>query len=336
MKRARPLFLGLILLGACAHAAPPCPRGLGLDHRGGEVECGLPGFDDRAYLVHLPPRPSAEAPLPVVIAIHGGGGNKESMQRLSCPGGVVGDPGCLDAAADRAGFAVVYPDGTSSALIRKIRTWNAGGGVGELRCVSGRACETGVDDVRYFSALLEELERVLPVDPARIYAIGMSNGAAMAHRLACALAPKISGIVAVGGANQVAFAQGCTPARPVPILQIHGEEDPCWEFEGGNGACLAGDDKRHVAVLDSMRRGAALNHCAGGPVEEALPDLAPEDGTRVFRARWTGCEAPVELLRIAGGGHTWPRGWAYFGEARVGRVSQDLDANAAIWAFLSQ
>jgi polyhydroxybutyrate depolymerase len=300
-----------------------------------ETRCALEPYEDRGYLIHLPPRPDPERALPVVLALHGGAGDPDAMQRLSCPEGKVGGPGCFDAVADQRGFVVVYPSGTSGRLLADVRTWNAGGGVDDLRCVSGRACEEGVDDLAYFQALLDDLDRVLPVKPSRRFVIGMSNGGAMAHRLACAN-PKIDGIAAVGGANQIAFAQGCYPGRAVPVLQIHGDRDPCWAFEGGDQACLGSDEGQHVSVIRSMEWWANQNGCSGAPLEEPLPDLAPDDGTRALRRRWTGCAAKVELILIEGGGHTWPRGFAYFGEDQVGRISQDLDANAEIWSFLEQ
>lgn len=328
--------LGMLMQFSCGEERlEPCGPLSALADGPLEVRCALDPYEDRGYLVHLPPRPDPQQALAVVLALHGGAGDADAMQRLSCPEGKVGGAGCFDAVADQRGFAVVYPSGTSSRLLAQARTWNAGGGVEGLRCVSGRACEDGVDDLAYFQALLDDLDRVLPVKATRRFVIGMSNGGAMAHRLACAN-PRIDGIAAVGGANQIAFAQGCGPGRAVPVLQIHGDQDPCWAFEGGDQACLGSDEGQHVSVLRSMDWWANQNGCTGAPLEEPLPDPAPGDGTRVLRRRWSGCAAPVELLLIQGGGHTWPRGFAYFGEDQVGRVSQDLDANAEIWGFLEQ
>lgn len=329
------LAIGCLVQSACGSTEelPPCEALSGSPASPSEHRCGLTGYPERSFLIHLPPRPDPAQPLPIVLALHGGGGDGDAMQRLSCPEGKVGGSGCFDAVADRAGYAVVYPNGTSSRVVATLRTWNAGGGVGDLRCVSGRACEEGVDDLAYFAALLDDLARIVPVDPQRIHAIGMSNGGAMAHRLACA-EPRIASIAAVGGANQIAFAQGCSPGRAVPILQIHGDQDPCWAFEGGDQACLGSDVGQHVSVLRSMDWWAEQNRCRPGPVDTPLADAAPSDGTQVIDRVYGGCAAPVELLWIQGGGHTWPRGYAYFGEDNVGRICQDFDANQRIADFL--
>ncbi len=323
-----------VLLGSsasCATTVAPCDTLTGP----GDQVCGVPGWEERGYLVHLPPTFDARKSTPVLLALHGGAGDKEKMQTLSCATGQLGDASCLDSLADREGVVVVYPDGTSSALLEGLRTWNAGGGERGLRCVSGPACRDRVDDVVYFGRLLDELERLMAVDTARVYVTGFSNGAAMAHRLGCELSSRIAAVAAVSGANQLAAAQGCTPPRAVPVLSIHGEADPCWAFEGGFAACLQEDEDRYVGVRASVAEWARHNGCGGAPVVEALDDVDPTDGTRVFREVWPGCRAPVELLRIEGGGHAWPGGHQYLAPRTIGVASRDLVASEVVWAFLS-
>src|SRR5262245_1348699 len=108
---------------------------------------------------------------------------------MTCPGGDESREQCLLHLADREGFAVIIPDGTSGALLDS-RTWNAGGGQNGWKCVSGKACKEGVDDLAYFRALLDDVERAVGIDTRRVYSIGLSNGAAMSHRLACELSDR--------------------------------------------------------------------------------------------------------------------------------------------------
>ncbi|MBI4254273.1 MAG: alpha/beta fold hydrolase, partial [Candidatus Rokubacteria bacterium] len=124
------------------------------------------GGQPRTYRLHLPPRARERGPLPVVVAFHGGGGNAAGFKAYAG----------LDALADREGFVVVYPDG-SGRLGRRLLTWNAG-------TCCGAAAAQNVDDVGFVLALLRDLARDLPLDPARVYATGHSNGAMMAYRLA--------------------------------------------------------------------------------------------------------------------------------------------------------
>lgn len=55
------------------------------------------------------------------------------------------------------------------------------------------------------------------------------------------------------------------------------------------------------------------------------------------RTTWIGCDGLVEvtLLRIDGGGHTWPGGDASLPARLVGEATQDWDSTV-IWEFLAR
>jgi polyhydroxybutyrate depolymerase len=297
------------------------------------VTCEVPGFAARAYDVYLPAGYSPARPVPVILAIHGGGGNARAAARTACPGGDLDSKDCLHAMANREGVAVIYPNGTRSRLLPNVRTWNAGGGAKGWQCVSGRACKEGVDDIAYFRALLDDLERWVAVDARRVHATGLSNGGAMSHRLACQMGGRIASIAAVGGANQYATTASCAPPRPVPVLQIHGSADPCWPYEGGEAACAQRDDMTKISVDESMRVWATINGC-GAPGSAEV--LAAEKDIKTEQVRWTGCRAETVLIRVNGGGHVWPGGWAYFGERVIGPMVRGWSANRVILDFFSR
>lgn len=254
------------------------------------------------------------------------------MPTVTCHDGAETSEACLDRVADAEGFATVYPDGTA-AFLGLARTWNAGGGEEGWRCVSGDACRDGVDDLAYFDDLFDDLARAVPLGP--VFATGLSNGAAMSHRLACARADRIAAIAPVAGANQVAAVQGCEPSRAVPVLQIHGTDDPCWGYEGGSGACLQDDGDAYVSVADTVSGWAERNGCDDGAVEEAMPDAA-DDGMTSTRTTWQGCEAAVEHIAIENGGHTWPGGQQYSDEEKIGPVTTDWSASQVMWDFFAR
>lgn len=323
------LLLLSVALSACASAKPQsCSRSEAKP--GAVLNCTVPGFEDRPYDIHLPVAYDPTRPVPVVLAIHGGGGNAGAAARTACPGGDVGSPDCLHAMTVREGVAVAYPNGTGARLVSKLRTWNAGGGTDGWQCVSGRACKDGVDDIAYFRALLDDLPHWLAVDSRRVYATGLSNGGAMSHRLACEMADRIAAIAALGGANQYAATSACAPSRPVPVLQIHGTADPCWRYEGGAAACAQRDDMAKIGVDTSMRIWATINGCRSA---QAPQPLASEPRVETVRIRWTGCRAATELIRMEGGGHVWPGGWAYFGERVIGPMVAGWSANRVILDF---
>jgi|JI10StandDraft_1071094.scaffolds.fasta_scaffold02828_12 polyhydroxybutyrate depolymerase len=300
---------------------------------GADRACAMPGWLDRGYDVHVPDGWDGTSSLPVVMLFHGGGGNRAGADRTTCPVGAVDSPACLAARATARGFVVVVPDGTGGRPLRGVRTWNAGGGQDGWDCTSGAACRSGVDDVAYVGDLLTELGAALPIDARRLYATGISNGGAISHRLACELPTPLAAIAPVAGANQFADTGGAC-ARATPVLQIHGTEDPCWEYAGGTQACL-GEGGRKTSVAATLEGWRIRNGCAPTYVDTPVPDVDTTDGVTVTHRVWDGCAAATELYRQDGAGHTWPSGWPYFGEDRIGRVGRDIGNDQLLDFFAS-
>ncbi len=299
-----------------------------------------PRWDDRAFDLVVPAGWDGTTPLPVILALHGGGGNRRSAERVTCPRGDTDDPGCLTSLATAAGFAVVRPDGTAGPL--KLRTWNAGGGENGWQCVSGRACARGVDDLAYLDAVRATVEGVLPVEGW--YATGLSNGGAMSYRLACERAEVVRGIAVFGAGNQAAAFPGCAPAGPVAILDVHGTADACWGYATGTTACAQRDGGKKVGARATLEGGDGLTGwathlgCARAPggdfVTERvrLPDRAA-DGLWSEEVRYAGCVAPLMHVVTHGGGHTVPGGYSYLDVA--GAVTTDFLASERIVGFFS-
>jgi len=153
------LGLLLLLLASCARGPiDPPPAGSALAP--GEYDFSFShGGSSRYYLVRVPPHAASGAPLPLLLALHGGGGNAEQYKAESG----------FDDVGAREGALVVHPGG-SGLLARTLLTWNAG-----TDCC-GFALDRDVDDVGFLLALVEELAQRTPVDPKRVYVVGHSNG----------------------------------------------------------------------------------------------------------------------------------------------------------------
>lgn len=189
-------------------------------------------------------------------------------------------------------------------------------------------------DVTFISDLLDHLEATLCVDTAKVFSVGMSNGAQMSSLLACRMPERIAAIGAIAG---VEFNQPCDGA-PVPVIAFHGMADPIVPFAGGglNSVTIASQSYYHGAipagtatptgVEESMTNWARHNRCDGTPVEDALPGS-------VHRSIWQHCKAPTQLYAIEGAGHAWPGKPQPAFESTFGPGTTAVDATRLIWKF---
>lgn len=267
------------------------------------------GGRTRTYFVHIPKSYDGTRPFPVVLAFHGGGSNAQQMARF-CG---------LNDKAEKAGFLVVYPNGTGR--LEEALTWNGG------NCC-GYAMRNTVDDVAFTRALLDDLAKVVKLDSKRVYATGISNGAIMAYRLASELSDRIAAIAPVSGPMGT---ETCNPTRPVPVLHFHGTDDDFAPFNGGTGKKSL-QSISFYSVEHSIRAWVKVDGCHEQPMVEKLPDRV-KDGTTITRKIYgQGKEgAEVVLVIIHGGGHCWPGR-----EPRVkflGKSTRNISANDAMWEF---
>ena len=303
----------------------------------GKTTCMLDD-QDRQVDVYVP---SGDGPWPLVLSLHGGGGARIGGNKAWCRDGDVDADNCLAAVGTREGFVVVSPDGFNGGL--NLRTWNAGGGADGWHCISGNTCANGEDDVARLDALLDFIASVVDVDEQRIYVTGISNGGAMAYRLACERSDRVAAIAPIGAGNQVGAVQGCTPSAPVPVLHLHGTDDPAWLYDGGDVENVRGDVGRMMAVstsvvgTDDIPGWVDHNGCDTTPTEVDVAN-AVDDGTTSREWVYRGCTdgAEVRLVESTGGGHTIPGGWQYQSADTVGPVVQDFDASERVWQFFNR
>jgi polyhydroxybutyrate depolymerase len=260
----------------------------------------------RTYFVHTPPAYDGKTPLPMVIVLHGGGGNAENAEKMSR----------MSAKADQENFLAAYPNGTGF-FEDHLLTWNTG------NCC-GYALKHRVDDVAFLRALIDKLERDYSVDPKRIYVTGMSNGGMMTYLAGCNLADKIAAIAPVAGAQDF----DCRPSQPVSVIAFHGTADENVPFNGGSGAKSIGGPRVDRPVSYAINFWVKENSCPTAPQHT-------ESGT-LRTDLYSPCKSgtAVELNAIEGQGHAWPGG------DRITRIldqpDQTVSATNLIWTFFQQ
>jgi polyhydroxybutyrate depolymerase len=281
-------------------------------------------YDDlkRTFHIHVPSIYDKSVQLPLMIALHGRGGNGESMILITRKG--------FNKLADKDGFIVVYPDGIEL-------NWNDGRMDEETH---DRAHRENIDDVGFISALIDTMTKDYNIDPKRVYVTGISNGAIMSYRLACELSRKITAIAPVDGNIPYMLSDECYPSMPVSVLAINNVNDPVVPFEGGDIHVRFRRVKlgKVLSVNESIGFWVKRNICSTVPVVDEEPDRDPKDGTRVTRKQYInnidGTE--VILYSVDGGGHTWPGGFQYMPKWIIGKTSRDIDANEVIWSFFKK
>jgi polyhydroxybutyrate depolymerase len=255
--------------------------------------------ENRTYLLYVPKSYDPSRPAPLVITIHGFAQWPAHQMNISR----------WNELAEEYGFIVVYPGGT-----RFPKRWRIGALPGSRNDPSA--------DIQFLSDLIDRLESDFNIDPSRIYANGLSNGGGMSFVLACALSDRIAAVGIVAGALPVSW-ENCQPARPVPVMMLHGTDDPIVPYYGGTF-------RREGSFPAIPERTAALaqrNSC------QETPQTLPSKGA-VSGIEYTGCAADVIFYTIQGGGHTWPGGkplpvWL------TGQTSMDIDATRTLWEFFT-
>jgi len=260
----------------------------------------------RTYLLHLPPAYVSQTSLPLVIVLHGGGGNA---------GGIVTTTG-MSLKADEESFIAVYPNGTGR-LADHLLTWNA------CNCC-GYAMDEDIDDVGFIKSLVTELQTKLSIDLKRVYVTGISNGAMMAYRLACELPEMVAAIAPVAGALN---CEDCQPSEPMSAIIFHGTADEHVPYDGGVGS------KSLEARVDKP-----VSYAVSFWVEQNGCSPVPHVGEfgSIRRETYSGGAkgAEVTLYTIKGGGHAWPGGKAAWrgGDA----PTQEISATDLMWEFFAR
>ena len=253
----------------------------------------------RRYLLYVPKSYDPAKATPLVISIHGYAEWPAHQRDISG----------WNKLADRYGFIVVYPSGTAFP-----RHWRASG------------ISESYKDVDFISALIDRISADYHIDPARIYANGLSNGGGMSFMLSCTLADRVAAVGSVSGAYLFPWSQ-CQTERPVPLIAFHGTADPIVPFTGGPSKSF---NYPFPDIPTWVAQYAAHNGCKTLQLVASINEVSGEQ----FSSCTQGSD--VVFYTLAGDGHTWPGSTSPMPEKMVGKTSHSIDATDLIWQFFEQ
>ena len=99
---------------------------------------------ERSYVIHVPDVTDINAPMPLLIALHGAGSNGADFEKWTG----------FSQLADREGFVVAYPNTTNA----RGRQWNSMWNWGQEP-----------DDAGFISALIDNLIKKYSIDPKKVF-----------------------------------------------------------------------------------------------------------------------------------------------------------------------
>jgi len=297
----RHLILSVLLLAfaagiPAASAAPRCALGAP-----GTTQRVAVGQTGRTMLLHVPASYRPGAPLPLLFALHGSGGDGAAILKQSG----------LEATSDRHGFLLAAPDG--GIPLESGFVWNIPG----VPTVTGKVPgPNDADDVAFIRTAIDWLAAQGCADRARVYSTGLSGGGRMTSWLGCVASDKIAGIAPVVGlraGNPLVSdpkrpdPATCRPAHPVPVIAFAGDADGTNPVQGGGAGYW------QYTMDAALARWAELGACRAGPLRR---DLAADRYEQLYTACQSRAEVAGHITR--GAGHVWTAD------------------NDAMWAFLSR
>ncbi|MDP1799844.1 MAG: T9SS type A sorting domain-containing protein [Bacteroidota bacterium] len=250
----------------------------------------------RKFRLYVPNSYTGQA-VPLILNLHGYTSNSTQQQQYTN----------FMPIADTAKFLMVFPDGKAPA---GNQYWNAGFGGTE-------------NDVLFMSNLIDSLDLFYNIDLNSVYSCGMSNGGIMSYYLACNLPNRIAAIASVTGSMLNTWFT-CAPARPFPVMEIHGTSDATVPYNGNST----------FAHIDSVvKKWRVHNNCNVSPITYSVPNISTTDNSTAINYLYNGGTngATVELYKVFNGSHSWPGAFPV-----IANTNQDFNASVEIWRFFRQ
>jgi len=219
------------------------------------------GSSKRSYLLHIPSVYRGATPAPLILDFHGIG-SSGSDERDTSPYPAVTDP---------EGVVMAFPDGVVGPAGT---AWNV-----------GHCCVTGVDDVAFAKAVVESVQRIACIDPARVYAVGVLTGGGMVYKLACDAADVFAAVAPAAFDLLKENVDACKPSRAITEISFRGNGPSRVPYAGGASTAVPGMGITFLGAVVTFQTWAGLDHCTG--------TASQEDGHGC--SSYSGCADGVEV-----------------------------------------
>ncbi len=312
-------LLGLLIIFSCSDddtTSPINPQGQDYP----EIVNGTFDYqsEQRIYSLHIPDNFDGTESAPLVVFLHGGGGNAQSAQNFTN----------FNVVSEQNDFLMLYPQAglefpeNSNSFI-----WADGRGLApDLQ---------GIDDVGFVNALIEQLKTEYNINEQKVYLCGFSNGSFLTQKIAFEDNSQFAAIGTIGGTMSVELFDNGNPQRAIPMIYIFGLDDPLVPFNGGyvSGNTNFASVK---SIANSVDYWVQNNNCQTTLPEVNLPNINTNDNSTVKVYEYTNgdCNSKVKYYEITGGGHTWPG--VQITNQSLGNVNLDMEASIELWNFFDQ
>ena len=270
----------------------------------------------RLYDVFLPSDYNANANFPVVIMLHGGGGDKDVIKGFTQ----------LNPVANALGYIAVYPQGFEPLPIGGF-SWADGRGTA--------ADNAGIDDIGFISTLINQLISDYAIDDQRVYVAGFSNGGFMTQTLACEIPGELAAAAALGSSLGVSQSADCNTAEATPMMYVVGTADPEIPYNGGT--MTNPNVEPIIGVEAAVQFWVNKNNCDPTPQTTNLPDTVTDDNSTVELLKYDNCDcsSDVYFYKVINGGHTWPGNEIPSIESQLGETNEDINAGFRMLNFFN-
>ncbi|MFN3604714.1 MAG: alpha/beta hydrolase family esterase [Leptonema sp. (in: bacteria)] len=244
---------------------------------------------------------------PLIISLHGGGGNFDSNLILS--------KGRLLELKEKYHFFLILPEGYK-------KQWN-----------DGRNFDpniNSINDVGYLKTIIKYAIENFPINRDQIFIFGISNGGMMSFRFACESSEWIEGFASIAATMPKQIIKTCNPRKKLKFLLIHGTQDPLVPYEGGVVKVFFKERGEVLSAEETIDFWIKKNQCSN---KKSTKEIKKNNKLYTEIRDYECLEKKIRFYKIFNGGHTWPGGYQYLPEWYIGKTITDFNADEAIIKF---